>query len=540
MKIGRLWRGRPRGCKMGNLTTAALAGECMKRFWLAVVAGILLVSIGGVPVFADGHNPLQYHGGPVLRTFTIYPLYYGNWTTADITAHHNYLTGLTAYLSGNGQPAGQQPMMWQYGVNQASVAPAQTASPTAAPKVLSRNDLLNIIHANQASGRLPAFGPATLIMVFPAHGFGLDKCNGCGYHASESTTSFWSVVPRDAGVGTPVAGGPVPPDPAPFQLVTGHEVFEAIIDPAVDNDQGWDEPVDGCPDGEAAHGGSWIQLSFGWIPGATDNSQNGACSTTGYTSTDEIQVYGWKYADYRKKYDDLWPQGWRLYILQSYVAGGQVLYNAVWRRWTGDEVQVYGWQYADFKKKYDEMFPQGWRLYILQSYAFNGQVLYNAVWRRGTLGEHQIYDTVYNPYRSLYDNLWTQKWRLQSLETYNDGSQVAYNAVWRPGDSGEFQVYGWKYDDYRKRYDDLWKQGWRLYSLQSYVNGGQTLYNAVWRPGNMAEIQVYGYKYADYRKKYDELWPKGWRLYVLDSFVAADGEVLYNAVWRIGTSDRPL
>ena len=26
----------------------------------------------------------------------------------------------------------------------------------------------------------------------------------------------------------------------------------------------------------------------------------------------EIQVYGWKYADYRAKYDDLWKQGWRL------------------------------------------------------------------------------------------------------------------------------------------------------------------------------------------------------------------------------------
>jgi hypothetical protein len=117
---------------------------------------------------------------------------------------------------------------------------------------------------------------------------------------------------------------------------------------------------------------------------------------------------------------------------------------------------------------------------------------------------------------------------------------VAYDAVWRPGDSGEFQVYGWNYPDYRSRYDDLWPQGWRLYILQAYFSNGQTLYNAVWRPGSMPEIQVYGYKYVDYRKKYDELWPQGWRLYVLDSFVAGDGQVLYNAVWRIGTTDRPL
>ncbi|HVS75003.1 MAG TPA: hypothetical protein VHE23_06220 [Candidatus Acidoferrales bacterium] len=490
----------------------------MKKLWLAVAVGILGVIAGSAPVWGQAHAPLQYRGGPVLRTFKIYPLYYGNWSAAEITAQQNYLNGLTGYLSGNGKPAGQQPMMWQYGVNDASVAPAVTASPGATPVKLTRSDLLNIIHTNQTSGKLPAFGPATLIMVFPAHGFGLDNCNGCGYHSSESASSFWSVVPHDVGPNLP--------------LVTAHEVFEASIDPADDNDPGWDESVDGCS--------SIVNLPFGQIPGAADNTNNGTCSTTGYTSTDEIQVYGWKYADYRKKYDELWPQGWRLYILQSYVTNNEVLYNAVWRRWIGDEIQVYSWQFADFKKKYDEQFPQNWRLYILQSYVANGQVLYNAVWRKGSLGEHQTYDTTYTNYRSQYDNLWTQKWRLQTLESYVAGSQVAYNAVWRPGDSGEFQVYGWTYTDYRKRYDDLWQQGWRLYSLQAYVNNGQTLYNAVWRPGSMPEIQVYGYKYADYRKKYDELWPQGWRLYVLDSFVTGDGQVLYNAVWRIGTTDRPL
>jgi Bacterial tandem repeat domain 1 len=105
---------------------------------------------------------------------------------------------------------------------------------------------------------------------------------------------------------------------------------------------------------------------------------------------------------------------------------------------------------------------------------------------------------------------------------------------------GGRSVYGWNYADYRNRYDTLWPQGWRLYSLQSYVSSGQTLYNAVWRPGTMAEVQVYGYNYQDYRSKYDALWPQGWRLYVLDAFVTNNGQVLYNAVWRIGVSDRPL
>jgi Bacterial tandem repeat domain 1 len=490
----------------------------VKKLWLAVSIGILAVAVSNSLAWGQSHALLQYNGGRVLRTFRIYPLYYGNWSASDITAQQNYLVGLAGYLSGNGKPDGQQPMLWQFGVNEASVAPAVIASPNARPIRLTRSNLLNIVQVNQASGVLPAFGPATLIMVFPAQGFGLDVCAGCGYHSSESSSSFWSVVPHDAGPS--------------LALVTAHEVFESSIDPAIDNDRGWDEAVDGC--------NSVVDLPFGQIPGAADNTQNGTCSTTGYTSTDEIQVYGWNYTDYRRKYDELWPQGWRLYILQSYVTNGEVLYNAVWRRSISDEIQVYGWAYADYRNKYDELWPQGWRLYILQSYVLNGQVLYNAVWRRGSLGERQTYDTTYSDYRNQYDILWPQNWRLQTLQSYVVNGQVAYNAVWRPGDSGELQVYGWNYRDYRNRYDELWPQGWRLHILQAYFSNGQTLYNAVWRPGSMLEIQVYGYNYADYRSKYDELWPQGWRLYVLDSFVTADGQVLYNAVWRIGTTDRPL
>ena len=240
---------------------------------------------------------LQYHGGPYLQTFEIYPLYYGDWAESDITARQNYVVNLAAYLSGVNAPASEQPMMKQYGVNQVTVAAAATANPKATPKVLSRKELLKIISNNQASGKLPAFGPNTLIVVFPAHGFSVNGCNGCGgYHASQSTSAFWAVIPADQE-----------------QVVIAHEVFEASTDPAVNNFQGWDEAVDQCDSA------SPITLSFGPIPPAIDNTNGGTCSTSGYTSLAELQVYGWTYKDYRAKYDKLFPEGWRLYSLQAYV-----------------------------------------------------------------------------------------------------------------------------------------------------------------------------------------------------------------------------
>jgi hypothetical protein len=142
---------------------------------LAFLIGILSV-LAPRPAWAA--TPLQYHGGPFLQAFEIYPLYYGNWSAPDISTQQTYVVSLAAYMSGANASASEQPMTKQYGVNQVTVAAEATASPAAKPVVLTRSAVLNIIHANQKSGNLPAFSPNTLIVVFPAHGFSVTGCNG--------------------------------------------------------------------------------------------------------------------------------------------------------------------------------------------------------------------------------------------------------------------------------------------------------------------------------------------------------------------------
>jgi len=494
------------------------------RKGLSLSVALLFGILGALaPRAASATTPLQYHGGPFLQTFEIYPLYYGNWSATEITDQQTYVTNLAAYMSGANAPAGQQPMTRQYGVDQVTLAAAATASPSAKPVVLTRNAVLNIIHANQKTGNLPAFGPNTLIVVFPAHGFSVTGCNGCGgFHASQSTRAFWAVVPADQE-----------------QVVIAHEIFEASADPAVNNFQGWDELVDQCDNAKA------ITLSFGPIPPVIDNTKAGTCSTTGYSSLNEIQVYGWTYANYRTKYNALWPSGWRLYSLQSYEIGnGNVLYNAVWRPGgnTGEQ-QLYGVTFADFISTYNTLFPEGWRLYIFQSYVMpNGDVLYNAVFRPGNLGEQQLYGVDYTTFRDTYNTLYPEGWRLSILQSYVlPNGDVLYNAVWRPGDSGETQVYGWKLSDFQTEYNKLWNQGWRLYILDSYViSDGTVRYNAVWRPATHGETQVYDWTYSSYRTEYNTLWKSGWRLYILNAYVLPGDTVRYDAVWQQGMVDRPL
>src|SRR6185312_1746992 len=250
----------------------------------------------------------------------------------------------------------------------------------------------------------------------------------CGYHSSQSSSAFWSAVPIDVGPN--------------LALVSQHEVQEAALDPADDNAGGWDEAADGCKTTVAQ-----VNKPFGLV-GIADNSQNGTCSTTGYDEQSEIQVYGWTYPDYRKKYDELWPLGWRLYILQSYVVNNQIYYNAVWRKWMGGEFQLYNGTPSEVKARSNSL-GDSWQLYILQPFVYQGAVRYNAVWRpAGKVGQSAMFDATYADYRANYDSIWPKNWRLQSLQSYALGGQARYSAVWRWGSVPEIQVYGWAYADY--------------------------------------------------------------------------------------------
>jgi len=245
----------------------------------------------------------------------------------------------------------------------------------------------------------------------------------------------------------------------------------------------------------------------------------------------EIQYYDQTYYKYRKRYDELWQQGWRLHLLEPYVVGNQVRYTAVWRWGAKDEIQVYGWTYQRYRNKYDELWPLGWRLHILKPYVVNGKVRYTAVWRKGTDPEYQVYGWTYDRFRERYDELWPDGWRLHTLVPYVVNGKVRYTAVWRKSTEPEIQLYGWSYQSYRNRYDELWPQGWRLHILEPYVINNRLRYTAVFRKSTESELQLYGWKYQSYRNKYDKLWPENWRLHILNIYVL-ENTVRYTAVFR--------
>ena len=176
---------------------------------LSIGMGFVILVLGGGLTPANAQNPLQYHGGPVLSSFTIYPLYYGNWEAADITAEQSYLNDLASYISGVNAPAGQQPMLKQYGVNQVSVAARGPAAGTAMfrraihgqglPKYLSTdNDPLYRFHQWQANLRvLEVMEIKTVPYVPLSHPF-VERLVGTIRRECLDRTLFWTTADLEA------------------------------------------------------------------------------------------------------------------------------------------------------------------------------------------------------------------------------------------------------------------------------------------------------------------------------------------------------
>jgi Bacterial tandem repeat domain 1 len=237
-------------------------------------------------------------------------------------------------------------------------------------------------------------------------------------------------------------------------------------------------------------------------------------------TTGEVQLYGMKYDDYQKEYDNLWKDNWRIYLLNTYIDAGKRFYDAVWRPGTTAEIQFYGMSTDEWVKADNDLFDQSWRLYLFNTYVEKGTARYDAIWRPGDVGEIGLYGLTFDDYQTEYDKLWKDNWRIHFLNTYFLGGHQWYDAIWRPGTAGEVQLYGLTFADYQKQYDALWKEDSRLYLLNTYFTGGHQLYDAVWRPAANDEIQLYGLPFADYQDQYDTLWKDNWRLAILNTYKA--------------------
>jgi hypothetical protein len=579
----------------------------MRKVSGLLVLGILITIVGVLPAGAQQcqngtTNPcaqMQYHGGPILENFTIYPLYFGDWTQQDMNIQQSFLNNLAAYISGENAPEGRQPTLWQYGPRKATVAAPVMANTTTSPgnylsscfssgnltqqqlqedygnqtqfypstsnpavsSTLYLCDIQQIIAENQgsagpASNEVPPFGPQTLIMVFPANNFLLDPyCQCLGYHSSSSDSAFWGAVSP-----TYFSMGPYQNSDSPqlsqFQGATSHEIFEAAADPADNNFNAWVSVA--CQQ---------------YTTGATDCTS--PAGITYFSSQDEpadqcntVVALSWP-----GFFED--PEGIEVFgdgtlYFASIVDNTRNGACTTTGYMSMDEFPLYAQTSAQIQHQNEVELENDYQLYILQSYVLDRQVYYNAVWRPQTGGSAAApYDTGQEedfsyaaPYLGQFNSVYDSGWGLYTLQSYvgpggpSGGSGLFYNGVWRQGtsvtDTVEHGLFGATEDAFRAEYELEFPSpnDWRLYLLQTHVVNGELLFDAVWRQPDgantnspptpctcTAEQHVYGWTRADYLKEYAKLSAIGYRLYIVDSYVIDDGTVRYNAIWRLANHD---
>ena len=79
-------------------------------------------------------------------------------------------------------------------------------------------------------------------------------------------------------------------------------------------------------------------------------------------------MYGQRYVDFQKSYDELWKDGWRIHLLQNYRVDNELFFNATWRKGQAGEVQWYGLTVNTFGPKWQELAKTGWRIRLLDTY----------------------------------------------------------------------------------------------------------------------------------------------------------------------------
>lgn len=70
---------------------------------------------------------------------------------------------------------------------------------------------------------------------------------------------------------------------------------------------------------------------------------------------------------FKARYDELWPHGWRLRFLSTYNLDGARI-TAAWRQTKEPEIWVHSWEYADLRARYDVLWQQGWRLKLFDRF----------------------------------------------------------------------------------------------------------------------------------------------------------------------------
>src|SRR4051794_182410 len=139
---------------------------------------LAIVATLSVLASAQAGAAIMYHGGRVIPSVRIVPIFYGSsWSSTDITNINSSMGDLKSYLGNLNAGNFQQSIYAQYGVVNSQLDLPLTVA-DGSPRQLSGSEVLTIIHAFQ-SQNANAYGPEKVFVLLPGPGY-TSSAGACG------------------------------------------------------------------------------------------------------------------------------------------------------------------------------------------------------------------------------------------------------------------------------------------------------------------------------------------------------------------------
>jgi Polyglycine hydrolase-like, structural repeat/Peptidase family M23 len=186
---------------------------------------------------------------------------------------------------------------------------------------------------------------------------------------------------------------------------------------------------------------------------------------------------------YQAEFDKRKALGYRLKHVDSYSAGNQILYAAIFVK---DGVQItayHGISAAEHQKRIDDLTAGPWRPKAISVVSIGGNRFYTALYEKANIGgwEAKSFLTAAE-YQNLFDENKQKGRQLAYLNVYEHQGQPRFSAIWNSSTLGTFKArHGLSGNDYQQEWEDARKSGLLTRAVTGYEDGAAARYAAVWR-----------------------------------------------------------
>jgi serine/threonine protein kinase len=243
--------------------------------------------------------------------------------------------------------------------------------------------------------------------------------------------------------------------------------------------------------------------------------------------------YGLTLAQYQVSYNELVLQGYRPKCISAYFGAGSEHYTVLWVRDTGPEWQArYDLTSSEYRRNFDDLVRQGYRLTWVNGYESDGIVKYAAIWekRRDPPWEARFGLTDDQLRRAV--TTFTQRgYRPIHISGYESGGVPTYAAIWEKRNGPLWTArWGLSGPQSSETWDLLTHQGYRMVDLSVYGSTDSVRHAEIWQESNGGWYVWSGMTAPSLQAKLDDLERRGFHPKELTGYNLGEND-LYSAIW---------